>query len=158
MQALTKAYLVLRVKGQADVPHWARTTMSLLKLDKKHRATVIPATPVTSGMLRKIQTFVAWSEADTDIVRELLERKARKAGYRPVTDEDIRALGYDGVDALAKSLSEGEVALSKLQPLKPWFALAPPRLGFRRSTKRLAGQKGILGRNADLPELVRRMI
>lgn len=155
---MAKAYLVLRIKGQADVPHWARTTMSLLKLEKKHRATVVPATPSTSGMLKRIQTFVAWSDADAGIVQELLEKKARKAGYRPVTDEDIRAMGYEGVGALAESLSEGEVALSKLGPLKPWFALAPPRLGFKRSTKRLAGQKGILGRNADLPELVRRMI
>ena len=155
---MAKAYLILRVKGQADVPHWARTTMTLLKLDKKHRATIVPATPVTSGMLKKIQTFVAWCEADAGLVKDLIEKKARKAGYRPVTDEDIRALGYDGIEALAASLSGGEVALSKLTPLKPWFALAPPRLGFRRSTKKLAGQKGILGKNADLPDIIRRMI
>lgn len=155
---VTKAYLILRVKGQADVPYWARTTMSLLKLDKKHRATVVPATPVTSGMLKKIQTFVAWCEADVDIIRELIEKKARKTGYRPVTEEDIRAMGYDGTGALAESLSRGDVALSRLAPLKPWFALAPPRLGFKRSTKRLAGQKGILGRNANLPDIIRRMI
>lgn len=155
---MAKAYLVLRIKGQADVPYWARTTMSLLKLEKKYRATVVPATPSTSGMLHKIQTFVAWCDADVGIVQELLEKKARKSGYRPVTDEDIHAMGYDDTQTLAKSLSEGEIALSKLNPLKPWFALAPPRLGFRRSTKRLAGQKGVLGKNIELPDLVRRMI
>lgn len=155
---MAKAYLILRVKGQADVPHWARTTMKLLKLEKKHRATVVPATPVTAGMLKKIQTFVAWCEPDAQLVRELIEKRARKTGYRPVTAEDIKAMGYDGTGALAESLSSGEVALSKLAPLKPWFALAPPRLGFRRSTKKLAGQKGILGRNVDLPELIRRMM
>ena len=109
-------------------------------------------------MLQKIQSFVAWSEADPEIVRELVEKKARKSGYRVVTPDDIKDLGYDGPDALAESLSSGQVALSKLEPLKPWFALAPPRMGFKKSTKKLAGQDGVLGRNRDLPDLVRRMI
>ncbi|SVD81021.1 uncharacterized protein METZ01_LOCUS433875, partial [marine metagenome] len=26
---MTKAYLVVRIKGQADVPHWANTTLNL---------------------------------------------------------------------------------------------------------------------------------
>lgn len=155
---MAKAYLVVRIKGQADVPHWARTTMSLLKLEKKYRATIVPATASTKGMLQKIQTFVAWSEADPEIVRELVEKKARKSGYRSVTADDIKDLGYDGPDALVESLSSGQVALSKLEPLKPWFALAPPKMGFKKSTKKLAGQDGILGRNRDLPDLVRRMI
>lgn len=153
-----RAYLVVRIKGQADVPHWARTTMKLLKLEKKYRATVVPATDSTRGMLQKIQTFVAWSEAEPEIVRELVAKKARKAGYKPLTPEDIKEMGYDGVDAMAKSLSDGKVSLSKITAIKPWFALAPPRLGFRRSTKKLAGQNGILGQNRNLPELVQRMI
>ncbi|MYB29446.1 MAG: 50S ribosomal protein L30 [Cenarchaeum sp. SB0663_bin_5] len=155
---MAKAYLVLRVKGQADVPHWARTTMKLLKLEKKYRATIVPATDTTRGMLQKIQTFVSWCEASEDITKELVEKRARKTGYQPLTDTDIKDMGYDSSDAIAESLYTGKVALSKLKPLKPWFALAPPRLGFRRSTKRLAGQKGILGKNKDLPDIIRRMI
>ena len=31
---MVNAYLVVRIKGQADVPHWATHTMTLLKLDK----------------------------------------------------------------------------------------------------------------------------
>ena len=155
---MAKAYLILRIKGQADVPHWARTTMKLLKLEKKYRATIVPATDTTRGMLQKVQTFVSWCEASEDITKELVEKRARKVGYRPLTDADIKEMGYNGTDELAESLYTGKVALSKLKPLKPWFALAPPRLGFRRSTKRLAGQKGILGKNKNLPDIVRRMI
>ena len=155
---MAKAYLILRIKGQADVPHWARTTMKLFKPEKKYRATIVPATDSTRGMLQKIQTFVSWCEAPEDITRELVEKRARKSGYRPLTDADIREMGYENHDAIAESLYTGRVALSKLKPLKPWFALAPPRLGFKRSTKRLAGQKGILGKNKDLPDIIRRMI
>jgi len=39
---MAKAYLVIRIKGQADVPYWANTTVRLLKLEKKYRATILP--------------------------------------------------------------------------------------------------------------------
>jgi large subunit ribosomal protein L30 len=55
-------------------------------------------------------------------------------------------------------LAEGKATLSKLKPLKPWFALAPPRHGFKRSTKKLYGQKGVLGQNKELGAMVRNMI
>ena len=152
------AYLVVRIKGQADVPHWARTTLTLLKLEKKYRATIIPATDTPRGMLQKVQTFVSWCDATPEIVTELVQKRARKTGYVPLTDDDIRSMGYGDADALAESLYTGQKALAKLKPLKPWFALAPPRLGFKRSTKRLAGQRGILGKNKDLPDIIRRMI
>ena len=48
--------------------------------------------------------------------------------------------------------------MTKIKPLKPWFALSPPRQGFERSTKRLYGQKGILGHNKELTTLVKRMM
>jgi len=48
--------------------------------------------------------------------------------------------------------------MTKIKPLKPWFALSPPRKGFKRSTKRLYGQKGILGHNKELTALVKRMM
>lgn len=155
---MAKAYLVVRIKGQADVPHWARTTMTLMKLDKKHRATILPASDTSRGMLYKIRTFVSWCEAEPDIVRDLITKKARKTGYAPIAESDIHDMGYDDIDAMTEALSSGQISLSKLKPLKPWFALAPPRKGFKRSTKRLAGQKGILGYYRNLPELVRRMI
>jgi large subunit ribosomal protein L30 len=48
--------------------------------------------------------------------------------------------------------------MTKLKPLKPWFALSPPRRGFKKSTKKLYSQKGILGQNKDLEILVRNMM
>ena len=42
MIKMANAYLVVRIKGQADCPYWATTTMTLLKLDKKYRATILP--------------------------------------------------------------------------------------------------------------------
>ncbi|MEJ2260933.1 MAG: 50S ribosomal protein L30 [Nitrosopumilaceae archaeon] len=155
---MAKAYLVVRIKGQADVPHWATTTMTLLKLDKKYRATILPAKDNTLGMLNKVKHYISWIELDTDLAKELLDKKARKSGYQKITPEDLKELGFNTVEDLAKALSDGTATLSKLKPLKPWFALSPPRHGFKRSTKKLYGQKGVLGSNKELGTIVRRMI
>ncbi len=155
---MAKAFLVVRIKGQVDVPHWARTTLELLKLDKKFRATILPAKENTLGMLNKVKHYVSWQEIDPTLTKELLDKKGRKSGYKKITQDDLKEIGYENMDDLASSLAEGKAALSKLKPLKPWFALSPPKHGFKRSSKRLYGQKGILGENKDLGELVRRMI
>jgi len=155
---MVKAYLVVRIKGQADCPYWATTTMTLLKLDKKYRATILPAKDNTLGMLRKVQHYVSWVELDAELAKELIEKKARKSGYKKITSEDLKELGFTSSDELATALADGTATLSKLKPLKPWFALAPPRHGFKRSTKKLYGQKGVLGQNKELGSMVRNMI
>ncbi|MDH3279276.1 MAG: 50S ribosomal protein L30 [Nitrosopumilus sp.] len=155
---MVNAYLVVRIKGQADCPYWATHTMTLLKLDKKYRATILPAKENTLGMLRKVQHYVSWIELDASLAKELIDKKARKGGYQKVTLEDLKELGFTSSDELGTALAEGKTTLSKLKPLKPWFALSPPRLGFKRSTKRLYGNKGVLGQNKELDAIVRRMI
>ena len=155
---MAKAYLVIRIKGQADVPHWANTTLNLLKLEKKYRAIILPVKENTEGMLRKVQHFVSWQEIDLPTTKELLDKKGRRAGYKKITSEDFSKAGFKTIDELATSLSEGKTSMSKLKSLKPWFALSPPKHGFKRSTKRLYGQKGILGHNKELTTLVKRMM
>ena len=155
---MTKAYLVVRIKGQADVPHWANTTLNLLKLEKKYRAVILPVKENTAGMLKKIQHYISWQEIDTKTTKELLDKKGRRTGYKKITSKDISEAGFKTIDDLAVSLSEGKISMSKIKPLKPWFALSPPKQGFKRSTKRLYGQKGILGHNKELTSLVKRMM
>jgi len=155
---MVNAYLVVRIKGQADCPYWATYTMELLKLNKKYRATILPAKENTLGMLRKIQHYVSWTELDSDLAKDLVEKKARKSGYQKINNDDLKSLGFGSAEELGKALSEGKVTLSKLKPLILWFALAPPRFGFKRSTKRLYGQKGVLGANKELGSIVRNMI
>ena len=155
---MAKAYLVVRIKGQADVPHWANTTLNLLKLEKKYRAVILPVKDNTIGMLKKIQHYVSWQEIDTKTTKELLDKKGRRTGYKKITSEDISQAGFKTIDDLAVSLSEGKISMSKIKPLKPWFALSPPKQGFKRSTKHLYGQKGILGHNKDLLTLIKRMM
>jgi len=79
---MAKAYLVVRMSGQINVPYWAKTTLQLLKLDKKFRATIIPAKENTLGMLDRIKHYISWQEVSADIAKELFSKKGRKAGYK----------------------------------------------------------------------------
>ena len=157
--AASGAYLVVRIKGQADVPHWAATTLRLLRLDKKYRATIVPARENTLGMLNKVKHYVSWREADAGIARELLDKRGRGPGRARLDADGMHSAGFSGSGELAEALASGRTSMSAHPSLlKPWFALSPPRHGFRRSTKRMYGQRGVLGRNEDLADLVRRMI
>lgn len=155
---MANAFLVVRMRGTVNVPHWAKTTLNLLHLERKFRATIIPARENTKGMLDKIKHYVSWQETDTATIKELLEKKARKEGYKKITSDDIVKLGFKSSEDLAKSLAEGTASLSKLKPLKPWFALSPPRHGFKRNTKKMYGEGGVLGNHKELLAQVRNMI
>jgi large subunit ribosomal protein L30 len=151
------AYLVVRIKGTVNIPHWAQTTLDGLNLDKRFRATIVPESPEYLGMLRRVKEVVAWTKADTGIVKELLEKRGRKAGYKPITKSDIPK-EYRSIDELASAIAENKVAISKIEGLKPWFALNPPRGGFKRKTKTQYAQDGVLGEDGELAEMVKRML
>jgi len=151
------AYLVVRIRGTVNIPHWANLTLNSLKLDKRFRATLLPETDQTIGMLRKIKDVVTWTKADDNIIAELLSKRGRKSGFEQITDKDIPK-EYENIEGLSKALANDQVILSKLENVKPWFALNPPKGGFKRKTKTQASQKGILGKNDDLIEIVKRMI
>ncbi|MEO9321235.1 MAG: 50S ribosomal protein L30 [Nitrososphaera sp.] len=151
------AYLVVRIKGTVNIPHWAKTTLDGLNLDRRFRATIVPETPESLGMLRKVKDIVAWTKADAAMVRELLEKRGRKEGYRPLTSTDLPK-EFKSMDDLASALADSKTTMSKVEGLKPWFALNPPRGGFKRKTKTQYQQAGVLGEDAELIEIVKRMM
>lgn len=151
------AYLVVRIKGTVNIPQQAKKTLDGLNLDKRFRATIVPESAEYLGMLRKVKDEVAWTKADASIVKELLEKRGRMAGYKPITKLDLPK-EYNSIDDLASAISENKVAMSKLGGIKPWFALNPPKGGFKRKTETQYMQDGILGEDGELGEIVKRML
>ena len=151
------AYLVVRIKGTVNIPEWARMTLDGLNLDRRFRATIVPESPEYLGMLRKVKEVVAWTKADAGIVKELLEKRGRKTGYKPLTKADLPK-EYKSVEDLASAIAENKISMSKLEGIKPWFALGPPKGGFRRRTKTQYTQRGVLGDDAELAEIVKKML
>lgn len=154
---MVMAYLVVRIKGTVNIPTWARTTLDGLNLDRRFRATIVPETAESLGMLKKVKEVVAWTKADSGMVKELLEKRGRKAGYKPITKADLPK-EYKSIDDLATAIADNKVAMSKIEGLKPWFALSPPKGGFKRKTKQQYTQAGVLGDDKELAEIVKRML
>ncbi len=154
---MVMAYLVVRIKGTVNIPSWAKTTLDGLNLDKRFRATLVPETAESLGMLKKVKDIVAWSKADADMVKELLEKRGRKTGYKPLTKADLPK-EYKSIDDLAVAIADNKVAMSKVEGIKPWFALSPPKGGFKRKTKRQYTQEGVLGDDKELAGIVKRML
>ncbi|HWS20733.1 MAG TPA: 50S ribosomal protein L30 [Nitrososphaera sp.] len=151
------AYLVVRIKGTVNIPQQAKKTLDGLNLDKRFRATIVPESSEYLGMLRKVKDEVAWTKADASIVKGLLEKRGRRAGYRPITKPDLPK-EYNSIDDLASAIAENRVAMSNLSGIKPWFALSPPKGGFKRKTKTQYMQDGILGEDVELANIVKRML
>jgi large subunit ribosomal protein L30 len=151
------AYLVVRIKGTVNVPAWAKTTLANLNLDKKFRATLVAENLETLGMLRKVKDIVAWTSVDADFIKELLERRGKLSGYKPITKSDLPN-GFESIEELATAIAQNKTSMSKLNSIKPWFALAPPKGGFKQKTKTQFSQNGVLGHNEHLVQLVKNML
>jgi large subunit ribosomal protein L30 len=150
-------YLVIRIRGIVNIPSWAEKTLDNLNLRKKFNATIVSENSQTLGMLRKVKDIVAWKSVDESIIKELLQKRGRKKGLHPLKDSTLPS-NYKTIDDLANAIHKNNISLSELEDLKPWFSLSPPKGGFRRKTKTQYTQKGTLGENNELIDLVRRMI
>jgi large subunit ribosomal protein L30 len=151
------AYLVVRIKGTVNIPAWAKTTLANLNLDKKFRATLVAENFETLGMLRKVKDIVAWTSVDADFIKELLERRGKISGYKPITKSNLPK-GFESIEELATAIAQNKISMSKLNRIKPWFALAPPKGGFKQKTKTQFSQNGVLGHNEQLVQLVKNML
>ena len=76
------ALLVVRMRGTVNVPYWALTTLKSLNLNKRFSATLVPETSNYLGMLRKVNQWVAWSKADSDTIKILIEKRGKKKSFR----------------------------------------------------------------------------
>lgn len=153
------ALLVVRMRGTVNVPYWALTTLRNLYLNKKFSATLVPETTNYLGMLRKINQWVAWSKADSDIIKILIEKRGKKKNPTLESkDENKSKSDYKGIDELVDVIVNDKIKFSDQNNIKPWFSLNPPQGGFKRNTKKQFSDGGILGNNKELLEIVKRMV
>jgi large subunit ribosomal protein L30 len=152
------AFLVVRMKGTVNVPFWALTTLQNLYLNKRFSATLVPETADYLGMLRKIKEWVAWSKADSEIVKTLIEKRGKKITQLDSQKESKKKDEYKGIDELVNVIVKDKIKFSDQNNIKPWFSLNPPRGGFKKKSKKQFTDGGILGNNKDLLEIVKRMV
>ena len=150
--------LVVNIRGTINVPAPVKDTLRRLRLDRRYSATVVPDSPVYRGMLNRLKNHAAWCPAEPEIVEKILKLRGRPMGKKTLGKEELEKLGSKSLKTLAKAVSEGTVVLGRSGVLRPVFRLAPPRGGFRRSTKHMHSQGGVTGENPDLPAILEAMI
>ncbi|MGD2200421.1 MAG: 50S ribosomal protein L30 [Candidatus Bathyarchaeota archaeon] len=153
-----KSILAIRIRGTINVPTRVTDTLKMLRMERNNTSTLIDDRPDYRGMLQRAKDYITWGEPTVETIRLLLEKRGRIDGNHPITEEAVRPLGYDDLGALATALHSGQAEFHKLEGIKPFFRLHPPRKGFKRTVKRPYRSGGELGNRGEaINELAHRM-
>jgi len=158
MEKGQKCLAVVRIRGTVNVRKDVEDTLRMLNLERNCHATLIDDRPSFLGMLRKTQNVVTWGEVSKDTIALLLKKRGRIVGNKKLTDEYVKKIGYESLDALAEAIYNLEVHLKDLPGVKPVFRLHPPRKGFKGSVKKSYSSGGETGyRGEAINELIQKM-
>lgn len=150
--------LVVNLHGVINSSAPVRESLKELWVTKKFSASVVPDDPSTVGMLRRCKDYVAWAPIEEGLLTELLSKRGMVSRAKPLDQDALKGLGFKDHKELAASMIKGQERLAAVPGVLPYFRLAPPRGGFRRSLRRQSTEKGLLGDNPKLEDIVKRMI
>lgn len=130
-----KNLAVVRVRGPVKINKEIESAMQLLRLYRKNYCTVVEATPLNLGMIKKVKNYVTFGEIDDETYRLLTEKRGKEHKGK-------------------KGCEEGKTKY------RPFFRLNPPKKGFGRKGIKVDFQiGGALGdRKEKINELIKRMI
>jgi large subunit ribosomal protein L30 len=153
-----KSLLAIRIRGTLNIPGRPKDTLRMLRIERNNYATILDNRPDYQGMLQKVKDYITWGETNPETIKLLLEKRGEIPGGKKLTEEHLSTLGYNSFEEFAKALHSCEVDINKVEGIKPFFRLHPPRKGFKASVKRSYRNKGELGyRGENINELAKRM-
>jgi len=150
--------LVLNLHGAINSSGPVRKALEELKVVRRFSASVVPSDASTLGTLRLCKDHVAWAPIDKDLLATLLMKRGMVSTTKALDAASLKRMGYKDHEDLASKMITGEMRLSAVEGLRPFFRLAPPKGGFKQSMRRATSEEGVLGRNPQLGDLVRRML
>ena len=138
---------IVQLRGEVNQSEPVRDTLSMLNLHRVNHATLVPETNAYSGMVTKVNDWVAHGEPSEKTVELLIKQRAEPAeADADIDDEWVDAnTDYDDVSALAAALLEEETTLQD-EGLAPTLRLHPPR-GGHDGVKHSAKEGGQLGKH-----------
>ncbi|WFN37387.1 50S ribosomal protein L30 [Methanomicrobium antiquum] len=151
-------YVVVQVRGVVNTRKEIKDTLKMLRLHHINHCVLIPDTPAYMGMIRKVKDYVAYGEADPEILATILETRGRLTADEKLTNEYVKENSqYSDIKEFAKAICLGEAEISDVPGLKPVLRLHPPRKGYK-SIKRTFQQGGALGNyGSEINNLLYRM-
>lgn len=150
--------LVLNLHGAINSSGPVRKALEELKVVRRFSASVVPGDSSTLGTLKLCKDHVAWAPIETELLATLLKKRGMVSVTKALDSSSLKKMGFKDHEDLAAKMVKEEMRLSAVEGLRPYFRLAPPRGGFKQSMRKAFSEKGLLGSNPQLSELVRRML
>jgi large subunit ribosomal protein L30 len=150
--------LVVNLHGKINSSDGVRKALGELKVERKFSASVVTDDPQTVGTLKSCKEYIAWTSLEKDVLVSLLQKRGMISESRRLDEKTLTDLGYKSYEDLADRMLSNGLRLSAIDGLRPFFRLSPPRGGFKASLRRQASQRGTLGKNPKLADVVRRMV
>lgn len=139
---------LVQVRGEVDMSQGVRDTISMLNLGHVNHCTFVPETDTYTGMVTKVNDWVAHGQPSEEVVALLLRTRGEpKQDRESETDDEWveENTEYDSIDELAAALVAEETSLRE-QGLSPTLRLHPPRSGHD-GLKHSAKEGGQLGKH-----------
>ncbi len=150
--------LVLNIHGAINSSAPVRKALEELKVVRKFTASVVSDDASTVGMLKLCKDHVAWAPVDAELLGTLLKKRGMVSTTKELDAATLKRMGFKKPEELAEKMLKEGMRLSAVEGIRPFFRLAPPRGGFKQSMRRQYTEKGLLGSNPKLAEIVRRMV
>ncbi|MFC3477155.1 50S ribosomal protein L30 [Halobacterium litoreum] len=138
---------VVQVRGEVNMSEDVSDTLEMLNIHSVNHCALVPETDTYSGMVAKVNDYVAFGEPSEDVLTELVERRAEPLeGSADVDDEWVAEnTEYSDVADLVGALLDDETTLRDAG-LAPVLRLHPPR-GGHDGIKQPVSEKGELGKH-----------
>jgi large subunit ribosomal protein L30 len=150
---------VVRVRGTVNINTDTKDALRMLHLTRANHCTIIPEGAKYRGTLLKVKDYVTWGRVDEKTMVELLAKRGRVVGDKPLTGAYLTAnTPFKSLEELAKALVEEKAELRRLEGVRPLFRLAPPRKGYEKIVHDYKTGGSLGDRGEKINELIRRMI
>jgi large subunit ribosomal protein L30 len=138
---------VVQVRGDVNMSQDVHDTLQMLNIHSVNHCALVPETDTYSGMVAKVNDYVAFGEPSADVLATLIDARAEPAeGSADVDDEWVAEhTEYDDVTDLADALLDEETTLAEAG-LAPVLRLHPPR-GGHEGIKNPVSDGGQLGKH-----------
>ena len=155
-----KRIAIIRIRGDHDIKRQVNDTLKMLRLYKKNNLSIVSNTTSNVGMIKKIKDYVTWGEIDQETFKAVLEKRARIAGDKKLSEDYLKEKLNSGFDNFASDFINFKKELKDISGLKQFFRLNPPIKGFeRKGIKVPYSLGGVLGyRREKINELIKRML
>jgi large subunit ribosomal protein L30 len=151
---------IVRVRGEVGIFPKIKSTLKLLRIHRKNYCVVVPNSPDFLGMIKRVKDYVTFGEINEDTFSELLSKRGKVAGNKPLNDDYLKKHAKTDLKKLASDIFNSNKSLKDIPGAKPFFRLKPPTGGFeRKGIKHPYSVGGALGyRGKEINTLIKKML